>query len=101
MAEHINIRLKYGRGISKNVCDLGFKSAGNLVGSCALPVDRRHRMCIDRCLSLNVDLQTGSMVSYGLLVILSPKYTKITTFLQNIHEPVNILKKLQNIINSS
>ena len=34
--EHINIMLKSARGISVNVCDLGFKSAENLVRSCTL-----------------------------------------------------------------
>ena len=70
-------------------------------GLARFAVDQWHRMCVDRCQTLDVDLRTGSMVSYGLLLILSPKCTKITTFLQSTLEPVNMLKRLQNRIITS
>ena len=98
MAEHKNIRLKLARGISVNVCDLRFKSVDNLVGSCALrcrsAVHDVHRsMLVSECQPL--DWFNGS---YGVPLILSLKYTKITTFLQNTSEPINMPKRFQNII---
>ena len=64
-------------------------------------VDQRHMMCVDQCLSLIIDLQTSSMAIYELPLILSLKCIQIITFLQNTHEPVNVLKRLQNILNIS
>ena len=82
-------------------CDLGFSRLITYPGLASFAVDRPYMMCVDRCLSLIVDLRTGSMGSYELLLILSPKCIKITIFLQNTPELVNILKRLQTIINSS
>ena len=39
MAELINIRLKSAMGIFVNVCELGFKSAGNVVGTGCASID--------------------------------------------------------------
>ena len=94
MAENINIRLKSARDISVNVCDLGIKSAGNLVGSRAL-----------RCRSTTQDVHRSMFVSVcrpsewfdGQLRASShfiSKMHQITSFLQTAPEPVNILKRL-------
>ena len=64
-------------------------------------IDSQLRDVIDRCLTMNVDLRTGSMVSYGILSFYFQNAPKSSLFFQNTHEPVNVLKSLQYIINSS
>ena len=71
--------VKIGQGyLCKYVVPWDISRLKTYPGLAHFAVDRRHMMCVDRCLSLIVDFRTSSMVSYGLLLILAPKYTKIT-----------------------
>ena len=79
--------------------DLGFKSAETQSGLCAL-----HRRSIPHSVyrSIVAFAHRSIVVVYGQLrvfIILSPKCTKITNFLQISPKPENILKRLQNNYN--
>ena len=91
MAEHINIRLKVGQGYFRNYV-LTWVLSRQGFARFAVDLSMVNSECRPR---------TGSMVSFEFPLILSPKCTQITIFLQIIHEPVKVLKGLQNNIDSS
>ena len=74
--------------------DLALKSAGTIPTSARFAVDWQHRVCVDRLLLSHrlIVMVDGQL---RVFIILSPKCTKITIFLQITPKPENILKGLQ------
>ena len=96
MAEHINIRLKLVTGNLVNLVELGLKLGWNHSGLCVL---RRRQTTRSVCRYIIAFAHQQIVMVDGQLwvfIILSPKCTKIITFLQITPKPENILKRLQN-----
>ena len=101
MAEHINIRLKLVRGNLVILVGLGLKVGWNQIWPLRafLSIENTECVSIDYRLQLStIGLFDGQL---RVFIILSPKFTKFTTFLQITPKPENILKKLQNNYNVS
>ena len=99
MAEHINIRLKLVRDNLVILVGLELQPSWNPIWlpRASLLIDNIECVSIDYCLRPSIDsLVDGHL---RVFVILSPKCTKITTFLQITPKPENILKRLQNNYN--
>ena len=98
IVEHINIRLKLARGNLVILVGLGLKVGWNQSGLCAL---RRW----STTQSVSIDYHPRSSIArlvddqLRIFIILSPKCTKITNFLQITPKPENLLKRLQNNYN--
>ena len=99
MAEHINIRLKLVRGYLVIHVGLGLKVGWNQIWSL------RASLSIDNIVCVPIDCHLQSSITrlfdgqLRVFIILSPKYTKIITFLQISPKPENILKRIKNNYN--
>ena len=92
MAEHTNIRLKLVRGNLVILVGLVLKVGWNQIWlpCTSLSIDNKECVSIDYCLRPFIARLVDSQLR--VFIILSLKYTKITTFLQITPKPENILK---------
>ena len=99
MTEHINIRLKLVRVNLVILVGLGIKVGWNQIWPLRASLSIDNTECV--LINYRLQLSTAGLFDGQLrvFIILSPKSTKVTTFLIITPKPENILKGLQNNYN--